>query len=153
MSYARQVEKCSAYLTAVGIHGSSHETFRLFQIFQSVPKGTAGAAEIPGCRAAIYQLLCTHGQQHTGLLKNLSLYTFRDRVSVTTPAALLVHRRSDETVFAPIQTFRDVAMILQSRYYRFDRQSASSAWYQFHLREIGKRRCCRNDFSLVRFIL
>lgn len=58
VSYARQLKKCSAYLAVVGIHGSSHETFRLFQIFQSVPEGTAGAAEIPGCRAAIYQLLC-----------------------------------------------------------------------------------------------
>lgn len=51
---ARQLEKCSTYLAVVGIHGFSHETFRFFQIFQSVPKGTAGAAEIPGCRTAIY---------------------------------------------------------------------------------------------------
>lgn len=95
-------KKSSAYLGVVRIQVSGHETLRLFQIFQSVPEGTSDAATVPGRRAAIYQLLCTQGEQHAGLLKNLSLYTLHDRISVTTPAVPLVHRRGDETVFAPI---------------------------------------------------
>lgn len=133
-------KKSNAYLGVVRIQVSGHETLRLFQIFQSIPKRTADAATVPGRRAAIYQLLCAQGEQHAGLLKNLSLYTLRDRVSVATPAVSLVHRRGDKAVFAPIQTLWYTIRVVQNRWYhRFGWQSAPSTRYQFYLEESWRK--------------
>lgn len=104
-------KRISAYLSLVRILRTGHETFALFQISQSVPEGTTGATVVPDRRAAIYQLLCAQRKQRTGLHKNLSFYTFHNRVSVATSAASLVHRRSNEAIFAPIQTFWYVTIL------------------------------------------
>jgi len=121
-----------AYLGYVRVKGPGHETLGSFQVSQGVPEGAASAAEIPGRSAAIHQLLRAQVEQHAGLLEDLTLYALGDRVSVAAAAALLIHRRRDEAVLAPIQACRNVGGTML-RQHRLGQQSAPTTRYQLHL--------------------
>lgn len=114
-------KKKETYLGVVWIQRSGHETFRLFQISQSVSERTASATEIAGWCAAIHQLLYAQRYQLAGVLKNLSLNTFGNGVSIATPAVQLIYWRSYKAVFSPIHAFWYVTWIMQNRRYQMIR--------------------------------